>query len=329
MKRSEWMARLLIGATLLSVLTVPLILRWRTPLIHARVPESGGWSVDSLRAATGVPLHLRLISDDVVHGFAVGRLDAPAVDVLPGKITDLTLLFDRPGTYTFYCTRWCGLNHWRMRGTIEVDGAEPGVAESNQPLYVVLGIDLDAPRSAVALPAAHPMASLVTRQLQSRLESYLSAEYYRSHSPFDTWQDLSRDPALHSLDDAELWNAVAWVWQANTTPQALAEGKQLFQDNCAACHGHGGRGDGVFADDLETSGTEAMGAAMGERGMVMQTPANLTDPARMLAASPALLQGKILRGGMGTGMPSWGRIFTEEQTWHLVDYLYTFQLEYP
>jgi mono/diheme cytochrome c family protein len=47
--------------------------------------------------------------------------------------------------------------------------------------------------------------------------------------------------------------------------------------------------------------------------------------ARMLSASPALLQGKIIRGGMGTGMPSWGAIFTEDQTWALVAYLWTFQ----
>ena len=63
--------------------------------------------------------------------------------------------------------------------------------------------------------------------------------------------------------------------------------------------------------------------------MSMQAPANLADPERMLAASPALLQGKILRGGMGTGMPSWGPIFTDEQTWNLVAYIYSFQFEYP
>jgi cytochrome c oxidase subunit 2 len=69
-----------------------------------------------------VPLELHLTSDDVVHGFAVGKLDLPPVDILPGKVTDVELLFDEPGTYTFYCTRWCGLNHWRMRGTIDVAG---------------------------------------------------------------------------------------------------------------------------------------------------------------------------------------------------------------
>jgi len=60
----------------------------------------------------------------------------------------------------------------------------------------------------------------------------------------------------------------------------------------------------------------------------MQTPVDFTDPKQMLGASPALLQGKILRGGMGTGMPMWGSIFTKEQIWDLISYLYSFQFEY-
>jgi mono/diheme cytochrome c family protein len=62
--------------------------------------------------------------------------------------------------------------------------------------------------------------------------------------------------------------------------------------------------------------------------MSMQRPADFTDPKRMLGASPALLQGKILRGGMGTGMPMWGSIFTERQIWDLIAYLYSFQFDY-
>ncbi len=54
-------------------------------------------------------------------------------------------------------------------------------------------------------------------------------------------------------------------------------------------------------------------------------PADFTDPASMLGASPALLHGKITRGGMGTGMPYWGPIFTDDQIWALVDWLWTFQ----
>ena len=122
---------------------------------------------------------------------------------------------------------------------------------------------------------------------------------------------------------------VASIWKANTTPESLANGKKLFAQNCAACHGEKGAGDGVFADDIAEAGEASMQTMAGADTMTMQTPANFTDPKRMLGASPALLQGKILRGGMGTGMPMWGSIFTEQQIWDLVDYLYSFQFEYP
>ena len=71
-----------------------------------------------------------------------------------------------------------------------------------------------------------------------------------------------------------------------------------------------------------------MQSMSGAMDSMMQTPADFTDPERMLGASPAVLQGKILRGGMGTGMPMWGSIFTEEQIWDLVSDLYSFQFEY-
>jgi len=54
------------------------------------------------------------------------------------------------------------------------------------------------------------------------------------------------------------------------------------------------------------------------------SPPDFTDPMQLLGASPALLEGKIIRGGMGTGMPYWGPIFTTQQIDALVSYLYTF-----
>ncbi|MDI6768936.1 MAG: cytochrome c [Anaerolineales bacterium] len=120
----------------------------------------------------------------------------------------------------------------------------------------------------------------------------------------------------------------AFIWQSNTTPAALANGQQLYAQNCAACHGENGAGDGVFADDLAAAGESSAQTMTGAPDMTMRTPVNFTDPARMLGASPVLLQGKILRGGMGTGMPMWGSIFTEEQIWDLIAYIYSFQFEY-
>jgi high-affinity iron transporter len=105
----------------------------------------------------------------------------------------------------------------------------------------------------------------------------------------------------------------------------LSAGQQLYATNCAACHGETGAGDGVFADDLDQPKTgEHADMQIGE---MTARPTDFTDAEHMLAASPARLQGKILRGGMGTGMPYWGPIFTEEQTWALIAYLYAFQFE--
>ena len=116
---------------------------------------------------------------------------------------------------------------------------------------------------------------------------------------------------------------VAWIWQANASPEALHEGEELYMAHCAACHGEQGKGDGVFADQLSnsTDKTEMSDGAMSAK------PANFTDPLSMLSASPVHLQGKILRGGMGTSMPYWGPIFTEDQTWALVAYLWTYQFQ--
>ena len=296
--------------------------------LHGRIAEDGGWTPDVIHATVGQPLHLRLTSDDVMHSFAIGQSDQPAVDVLPGQVTDLTLTFDKPGTYTYYCTRWCGLNHWRMRGTIEVTGGEPQAKNpAVAPLYVTLGLDLDAPHPALAAPAGEPSAirgaQFAGLLPSSQITTYLARDYYRSHSPSQAYLDLRPEPALSYLTDANIWDLVAFIWQSNTTPDGLAEGRSLFAQNCAACHGETGAGDGVFAAEVQSNFGQAMNTMPATSG----APANFTNPQTMLGASPALLQGKILRGGMGTGMPNWGPIFDDRQVWNLVAYLYTFQFQ--
>ena len=324
MRRAELFSRILIVAGLVLAIGVPLLLRARTPLIHVNMAEEGGWNPNTIKAEAGKPLHLRLTSDDVVHSFAVGQMDMKAVDVMPGKVTDVTLTFDKPGTYTFYCTRWCGLNHWRMRGTIEVGGSNPDPEPAAVPLYVTLDIDIDAPHESPLVPSVQPSA-ISGQRLAANLDlSKLNGvDFYQSNSPYQTFMELNST----NLTDAEKWDVVASIWKANTTPESLANGKKLFAQNCAACHGENGAGDGVFADDLASAGESSMQTMAGS-DMMMQTPANFTDSARMLGASPALLQGKILRGGMGTGMPMWGSIFTEGQIWDLISYVYSFQFDY-
>lgn len=336
--RSERIARWLVIGLLLGLLLTVLLSRWMGTTnqgieIHARMPESGGWSPTDLKATVGEPLRLRLVSDDVLHGFAIGQSDDPAIDLPAGKVVETTLTFDRPGKYTFYCTRWCGPNHWRMRGTIEVSispgvetPAEPG-DEVNSPLYMILGLDIDAPHPAANIPGVRPSAMRGANNADVP-SAYLTEEYYRTHSPAELWGDLRASESTQNLTNQQVWDLVAFVWQSNTGSEKLVLGRERYAQNCAACHGENGAGDGVMVGALQIQPTPVGEHVQAPDGRSLTAPADFTDMTAMLGASPALLQGKIIRGGMGTGMPYWGPIFTEDQTWTLVNYLWTFQFDY-
>ena len=190
----EWMARFIILILVVAAIAFPLA-AWRSkspgPLVHARMAETGGWSPESLTAEVGKPFHIRLTSDDVTHGFAVGQSELPPVDIKPGEISEVTLTFDKPGKYTYYCTRWCSVNHWRMRGTIEVKGGDNGSEEPvAPPLYVRLGLDIDAIQLADVIPEKKPSAA--RGESLEALSRQFAVEVYR----LERW----REQALSGMD---------------------------------------------------------------------------------------------------------------------------------
>jgi mono/diheme cytochrome c family protein len=200
-----------------------------------------------------------------------------------------------------------------MRGTIEVtaaDGSLPMSAGEPAP-YIELGIDLDAGlghgdadqedhegHELVVTPAVPPSAG---RGAMVGLEP---PTITLADTPAGVFEVLQA--AYPGYSDADLWGLVALVWKGQSSDEALELGEALYGRDCAACHGLQGAGDGVMAGDLP------------------ETPHDWTDPTYLMGASDALLHGKIVRGGMGTGMPGWGDIYTDEQVWALVAYLRSF-----
>jgi mono/diheme cytochrome c family protein/plastocyanin len=332
--KKETLARSLVVGLIVIAVSIPFAGRWwagrNQPAVvelHARVPENGGWSLETIQAQVGQPLHLHLTSDDVVHGFAIGKSDQPALDIKPGETVDTTLTFDRPGKYTYYCTRWCGRNHWRMRGVIEVTGEDQPIQPDPQPLFLKLGIDIDSPQKAETIPSETASAQRGARFAGLLLAYAMDRHTYLSTSPSKLWLRLRAESGLTNLSDSDLWDAVIWVWQQNTTPGAIATGQSLYAANCAACHGETGKGDGVMVRGLPLwePGSHTSGDMTSQpTGEGLFSPPDFTDPKNLLGASPALLEGKIIRGGMGTGMPYWGPIFTPQQIEALVSYLYNF-----
>jgi mono/diheme cytochrome c family protein len=84
--------------------------------------------------------------------------------------------------------------------------------------------------------------------------------------------------------------------------QTIAEGKDLYVQNCAACHGKRGRGDGIAAANLN------------------RRPGDLTS-AEVARQTDGALFWKIGEGH--SPMPGFSQLVSEAGRWHLVCYLRT------
>ena len=324
----EILARIILGVIIIGV---PLgVMVWGEStigpgeLIKAAIPENGGWNPAIIKTKVGQTLSLRFISEDVVHGFAVGKQDFPEIDVLPGEITHTSLVFSEPGRYVFYCTRWCSPNHWRMRGTIIVGGEHTVEQDPDPPLYVVLGLDIDQTRQTVIVPDLNPSIKagqeIILFLSKAALRNYLDPVYLNISSPVEVWTSIRGESFSDDLTDQDIWNMVAAIWMSNATPESLRAGERLYGQYCDACHGNQGDGAGVFAGKYSPG---EIGSS--ELLMEIRTPADFTKSEQMLATSSTVLEGKILRGGMGTGMPNFGPILSKPDLWALIDYIWLFQ----
>jgi len=71
----------------------------------------------ALRA--GQPAVLAITSLDFVHGFKVPELGI-RTDLVPGRVTRVTIKALAPGRYDFLCDNFCGSGHEEMNGMIVV-----------------------------------------------------------------------------------------------------------------------------------------------------------------------------------------------------------------
>lgn len=312
MKRISWIILLF----LLLAVPAALALLHRSPnvlnvvQIRGRMPEDGGWSQELIEVQVGEPVSFRLTSDDVMHGFAITRSALASVDIEPGKWTEVNWTPMLPGEYTFYCTRWCGANHWRMTGIILVTdptGMLPTPTSLPEPRYLGYELNIDDRETLAPADGIRPSASrgaafsaLPSQPWQDTLDPDLT-------TPAQAWNFLRQDPALAYLDDLQLWDLLANLWTSTNSNQVLSTGMEIYETTCAACHGVSGDGQGVMAAHFDDP-----------------SPADFTDLSRMATANSVILEGKILRGGMGTGMPYWGNILAIEHIEAVQQYIWQF-----
>lgn len=114
--------------------------------------------------------------------------------------------------------------------------------------------------------------------------------------------------SLMSFKLNETWKAPATAKNiANplkSNSEATAEGKKLYSNMCAVCHGNKGRGDGIAGMTLKPR------------------PSNLTQ-ALVQDQTDGEIYWKLTEGR--APMASYKELLTEEQRWQLVNYLRTFK----
>ena len=99
---------------------------------EAVYPESGARTANEIHIPVGVPVRLRLETDDVIHSFWVPQLQAK-IDMVPGKTNPLWIEADEPGRYRGQCAEYCGLQHANMIFYVvaETDAAFQSWLQSN------------------------------------------------------------------------------------------------------------------------------------------------------------------------------------------------------
>ncbi len=82
------------------------------------------WLIEPQQITAGVPTRFTVEADDVSHGFAVYNDDNTLlfqIQAIPGYASEYVHTFDEPGRYQVVCLEFCGVDHHKMLGTINVE----------------------------------------------------------------------------------------------------------------------------------------------------------------------------------------------------------------
>jgi cytochrome c oxidase subunit II len=75
---------------------------------------------DVMRVKAGKKITFRLTSPDVVHGFQIVGTNANVM-VVPGYVSQFSIVLDKPGEYLVVCNEYCGLAHHLMSARLIVE----------------------------------------------------------------------------------------------------------------------------------------------------------------------------------------------------------------
>jgi cytochrome c oxidase subunit II len=120
MKNRKWVALFLLvmvmGARLARLETFAA----EKPRVIPVTAKRFEFSPNLITLKKGESVTLRFTSEDVTHGLYQKALKIDDL-IEPGKMTDVTIKTDTPGSFTTICDHFCGVGHAGMKMTIVVE----------------------------------------------------------------------------------------------------------------------------------------------------------------------------------------------------------------
>jgi cytochrome c oxidase subunit 2 len=112
---STWRSAQLVPQSSNVALTISVTARMWWWEVRYRDPGSGREIVtaNEIRVPVGQAVYVGLNTSDVIHSLWVPALSGKR-DMIPGRVTGLTLRAERPGVYRGQCAEFCGAQHARM-----------------------------------------------------------------------------------------------------------------------------------------------------------------------------------------------------------------------
>jgi mono/diheme cytochrome c family protein len=117
-------------------------------------------------------------------------------------------------------------------------------------------------------------------------------------------------PAFPNLTDRQRWDVVAYAMSLSVPDKVISQGKTLYEEECARCHGQSGKGDGPDAATLTSP------------------PNDFTNQAFMAQNSAAGLY-QAITYGVQSDMPAFSDALDDDERWSLASYLRTLTFALP
>ena len=144
------------------------------------------------------------------------------------------------------------------------------------------------------------------------IDYYSAMHYQHSYKTLEPPRFQAPESAVPVQGRAPVYSAAEILALENPIPAdeaSVARGQQLFNVNCAVCHGEGGNGDGEMTTYLTQNGA--------------RPPAVLTAD-RLVGVEDNFFY-NTMTNGLPPFMPAFGDLIVGEDMWHLVNYIRTLQ----